>query len=452
MNDKPEFWRRRGRLVGLLSEAAELEHALCCAYLFAAFSMKTHVDEGRITHHQIESVRRWKGSLLFVARQEMEHLAIAANLLTAVGELPYLRRPRFPTGKRFYPAQLALGLHSFSAATVGHFLLFELPAPARDGRELPQVAELRCWLAASPLREDRELAQRMARQRESGVRTIGEIYAEIDQTVQDLGVQDPHALLLGPEHAQVGNEMFAPPGAGPREMYGVSVVKVLSVQDAREAIQKIRHEGEGAPDPNTPMGGHFARFAAIYRELSQLRRDDPRFVPGRRVVRNPVPWSELAVPGSTPVRHPFTIGTMLACDLAYEILMRMLLRFFAQVAPDDADVRPLQEAAFFPMMTAVMRPLGEVLTLLPAHAGGAGSWRAGAAFLSPRRIDFLPHSSAAWRVLHGQLLDLQGRLMELAESNQAPARVRPRLQMAYENVWRIAHNFALAYTSLEQRS
>ena len=36
----------RRRLVALLTEAAELEHALMCQYLYAALSMKRRVEEG----------------------------------------------------------------------------------------------------------------------------------------------------------------------------------------------------------------------------------------------------------------------------------------------------------------------------------------------------------------------------------------------------------------------
>jgi hypothetical protein len=36
----------RDELIYLLTEAAELEHSLCCQYLFAALSLKRDVSEG----------------------------------------------------------------------------------------------------------------------------------------------------------------------------------------------------------------------------------------------------------------------------------------------------------------------------------------------------------------------------------------------------------------------
>ena len=90
---------RRRRLVALLTEAAELEHALMCQYLYAAFSMKRHVSEG-VTWAQLELMRRWEASIMLIARQEMEHLGLVCNLLTAIGEAPWLTRPNLPLSPR----------------------------------------------------------------------------------------------------------------------------------------------------------------------------------------------------------------------------------------------------------------------------------------------------------------------------------------------------------------
>ena len=92
----------RRRLVALLTEAAELEHALMCQYLYAAFSMKRQVDEG-VTWQQLELMRRWEASIMLIARQEMEHLGLVCNLLTAIGEAPWLTRPNLPLEAQALP-------------------------------------------------------------------------------------------------------------------------------------------------------------------------------------------------------------------------------------------------------------------------------------------------------------------------------------------------------------
>src|SRR5947209_7799002 len=100
-----EWLEKRLFLAEVLCEAAELEHALACKYLFAAFSLKKEESEwdGDVTCQQLELIRGWETSLLLIARQEMEHLALVCNLLTAIGEAPYLRRPNFPVSGRHYP-------------------------------------------------------------------------------------------------------------------------------------------------------------------------------------------------------------------------------------------------------------------------------------------------------------------------------------------------------------
>ncbi|MCL2393193.1 MAG: ferritin-like protein, partial [Acidimicrobiaceae bacterium] len=72
----------REALIYMICEAAELEHGLMCEYLFAAFSLKDQVDEG-VNEDQLAAVQRWRSTILGVAGQEMLHLALTANMLTA---------------------------------------------------------------------------------------------------------------------------------------------------------------------------------------------------------------------------------------------------------------------------------------------------------------------------------------------------------------------------------
>ena len=51
-----DFLRKRARLVELLGHGAELEHALCCKYLYAAFAFKDGSDT--LTPRQREVLAR----------------------------------------------------------------------------------------------------------------------------------------------------------------------------------------------------------------------------------------------------------------------------------------------------------------------------------------------------------------------------------------------------------
>lgn len=57
-----------------------------------------------------------------LAVQEMLHLALASNLLTAVGASPHFRRPNFPQRSKYYPPslQLPVTLRPFDERTRDH--------------------------------------------------------------------------------------------------------------------------------------------------------------------------------------------------------------------------------------------------------------------------------------------------------------------------------------------
>ena len=82
----------REELVYLLGQACEIEHGLMCEYLYAQFSLKRGLDEG-LTEGQLARVQAWEAALISVIKQEMLHLALATNILTAIGAAPHLSGP-----------------------------------------------------------------------------------------------------------------------------------------------------------------------------------------------------------------------------------------------------------------------------------------------------------------------------------------------------------------------
>ena len=82
-------------LVLVLKEASELEHMLMCQYLFAAYSIKRSAQEG-LSEVEVERARRFESRITLVARQEMEHLGLVLNMMSAIGAEPYIGRPEFP--------------------------------------------------------------------------------------------------------------------------------------------------------------------------------------------------------------------------------------------------------------------------------------------------------------------------------------------------------------------
>ena len=73
-------------------------------YLFAAVSLKQSVGEG-LTPEALVAVGRWRATLLEISAQEMLHLALVQNLLTAVGAAPRFARPELPDDRLRLPGR-----------------------------------------------------------------------------------------------------------------------------------------------------------------------------------------------------------------------------------------------------------------------------------------------------------------------------------------------------------
>src|SRR5688572_11294059 len=101
--EKPFVIEQREALIYMLCQAAELEHGIMCQYLFAAFSLKQSTDEV-LTAEELEAVSRWHHAVAHVATEEMLHLALVQNVLSAIGAAPHLTRPNPPAPAHHYPA------------------------------------------------------------------------------------------------------------------------------------------------------------------------------------------------------------------------------------------------------------------------------------------------------------------------------------------------------------
>jgi hypothetical protein len=398
----------RRRLVSLLTEAAELEHALMCQYLYAAFSMKRHPDEG-VTWQQLELMRRWEASIMLIARQEMEHLGLVCNLLTAIGEAPWLTRPNLPLSPRHYDLEVESKLERLTEETLVRFALFEIPETLTEAEQAALGANVE--------------AERY--------QTIGRLYEEIAQLFRLLGED----LFIGPPGAELATTDVIPvPLRGislptTARIYDVELQPVDSLADALTVVEQIVTEGEGSP--GSTAESHFTRVLTILEEFRAERAKDPAFEPARPVTAHPDPHQ---------IHDVRTRRVSEFFDDAYAALLLLLMRFFAHSDERSADLTGLQRAAFFPMMTTVIRPLGELLTLLPAGKGRT----AGPAFRFTRNITLIPHREAAWTVIQLELDALTATAEELSEDQGYPDEVRNRLNLMHENLARIALDFGLA--------
>jgi len=399
----------RQRLADMLAEAAELEHGLLCQYLYAWFSMKRAPEEG-VSWQQLELMRQWGASLLLVARQEMEHLGLVCNLLTSIGEAPTLRRPDFPLSPRYYDLGIPCLLEPFGLPALERFIGFEAPQTP-GGADLTRLGRTGLTLATT---------------------SIAALYDEIRSLFQTLDRPD---LFVGPPGAQFTTPTIIPvPIRGVQTpnhpIYDVFLTAVTNLTSALAVIDQIVLEGEGTPGGS--QTSHFARFCTMYEQLRQQLDADPGFQPARPVVADPCATEAVSVAPSLAVCELF--------DGAYTATLLLLYRFFAHTDESQAELLALQQAAFFPMMTGVLRPLGELCTLLPAQP--VGPQTAAPAFTYQRSVGLLPHKLAAWRVMLDGLQSLAVTSGQLAADTQSyPPAVCARLALVHENLVRIASDF-----------
>ena len=146
--EAPFVIEHREALIYMLCQAAELEHGIMCQYLYAAFSLKQSQDEG-LTADEQKAVQRWRKQISHVATQEMLHLSLVQNLLSAIGGAPHLSRPNFPHPASHYPAGVHLALMPFGDQTLRHFMFLERP----EGMDLKDADGMAAFGRARPAME-----------------------------------------------------------------------------------------------------------------------------------------------------------------------------------------------------------------------------------------------------------------------------------------------------------
>jgi Ferritin-like len=399
----------RAELIYLLSQAAELEHALCCQYLFAAFSLKRDVSEG-LTWEQMSRVNDWGQTLYMIARQEMEHLGLVSNLLTAIGSSPNLERPNFPQGPKYFPIRSSL--ERFSEDAVKRFICFERPdqiGPVDDPCvPLAEIVPVPVPAGLSPYPVP--------------VTSIGELYALIKWGFENLP-QDDNNFFIGPVRAQVGGGVFglnfARVGAT-GGVYDVTLFPVTDRHSALNAINLIIQQGEGLADKDDEFT-HYQRFRLMLADLQKLKQADPAFDPARDVVSNPHLYRHEDSSGGHRISNPNTREVMDVFNAVYETLLLILLRFYAHTNETAEELLALIYT-MFPLMTMVIRPLSEVLTGMPAGSDH-GQRLAGPSFEISGPIQLLPHKHSAWVYLDERLHEITQRCYQLGSQPGMPARL-----------------------------
>ena len=398
----------REALIYTLGKGAELEHLIMLQYLFAAFSLKTKESEG-LSPEQLKAIQGWRKTLLAISGQEMLHLALVQNLLTAVGAAPRLTRPNFPMPAYSYPAGVRIELLPFGEAALRHFAFLERP----EGMAVDDAEGFAAIGQAVALPHDPH-DQIVPQLQEFD--TIGQLYRSIQAGLEHLTARlGPERLFIGPANAQATEEHFHWP----------ELVAVTDLASARLAIDTIVEQGEGAR--GEWRDAHFGRLLGILDEYMALRQADPSFEPARRVVAaNVRPQATgVVVPLIT---DPGTTRCMDLLNVAYEVLLQLLSRYFAHTDESPEQLAVLADVAVG-LMYGAIKPLGSVVTTLPIGPDMPGV-SAGPGFELFYQVDYLlPHREAAWVLMEERLRDAAAFAVRCGE-RCTPALMEPLARVA----------------------
>jgi hypothetical protein len=403
--DRPLVIEHRQSLIYMLCSAAELEHALMCEYLFAAFTLKRSVDEG-LTEDQLADVERWRAAILMVAKQEMLHLAINCNLVSSLGASPHLSRPNLPQPAKHYPPGVILTLLPFGEQALRHFIYLERP----EGMDFDDAEGLAAFDGAAPVMGPDEIAPHLQE-----FATVGHLYRSIEAGFRHLGEKlGEDNLFLVPAAGQVSGDLFGWPQLEP----------ITSVDAAVRAIETIVEQGEG------PRGdwrnAHFGRFLNVLDEYLGMKEANPGLEVARPVlpvlVRPPESGEDADL-----ITDPHTAGIADLSNVAYEVLLQLLYRLLCHVDESDDQMNILSQVAV-KLMFDVIEPIGELLTTLPVGPEHPDR-TAGPSFELFYQPDYLlPHRDAAWRIIAEHLADAgtlarqqadgQPRLLSIADAFQ----------------------------------
>ncbi len=371
----------REELVYLLGEACELEHGLLCEYLYAQFSLKRSVDEG-LTVEQLARVQAWELTLIDVIKQEMLHLALATNILSALGAAPHFERPNFPILSRWYPPDVQIALVPFGERALRHFMFLERPEgmPLQDAEGFSALGKIRPLTVEDP--------QITAAPEEW--HTVGHLYRGIDAGLAHLvNRYGEAAVFIGPPKAQATTQVFEWP----------ELTAVTDLASASAAIEIIVEQGEGAR--GDWVKSHFGKFVGILEDYLAEQALDPTFEPARPVL--PVFLREPPDIGQvTLIEDPLTRRVADLFNAVYEVVLQVQSRYFVHHGETPEELETLAKTAKH-LMNWVMRKLGPVLTALPVGPEFPGR-TAGPAFEIVRPAFFiLPHREAAWKILYERL-------------------------------------------------
>ena len=360
----------REQLFHDLYEAAELEHNLMCTYLYAAFSLKSGVEDG-LSDEEAAAVSRWRRTIIDVAIDEMGHLTAVWNITSALGASPPFGRDNFPLSPGRLPAGIVVKLAPFCAEVLQHFIFLERPTGSRepDGKGFEPELQFRRGVATArvtPMPRDYD--------------TVGEFYFCLETNLQAF------VDRLGESSAFCGDPLLQLSG---NEVDLRGAEPVICVKTALAALKSIVEQGEGAPKDST--NSHFQRFMTIRDEHAKLKAKNSQFEPAFPAAWNPLLRRPVRPEGRKWIENEDAAETVDLANACYALMIRFLAYSYALPSghPEKALAVDLGTG-----LMKVMTQYAECAVRLPIGPSNPGC-NAGMSFSALRDASALPPGPSA---------------------------------------------------------
>lgn len=357
-----------------------------------------------IREAQVEKIRRWEANILMVSREEMTHLCYDMNLLAILGKDPYMYRPNFPVPATAFPLGKPVNLMPFSPVALEIFRYWEKPdhLPVKDPLLADGIPEGLKDLFTIPHKDPDQFNHPETHQeamdflkkffsKSLDQNTLAKIHDPLTSGTHFDSIEQLYTfirafLLIGLKYKVFEGQNME---RIVDEHYGFNInlnPLVLGQFEAyvEEAIEQIIEEGEGVWGIPPALGSHFWVFQTVIDAMSRESKESGlSFEPALPVVWNPTcaTLKDRHLINSIPnmpsnatyqVTNVVAIQAMQLFNEAYTTMIKMLSGFFGHYEIDQTTgIRPPQvnayfQTAFYPFMTNVIRPLGEMICRLPA--------------------------------------------------------------------------------------
>jgi len=419
---KPANYSWRRYLIELLHVGASLEHALMVEYLYAAYTLQV---EG--AHRDV--IKAWQTSLLMMAKEEMGHLLTVQNILSLLGESPYLQRKNYPWDAEFYP--FVFTLEPLSRLSVARYAFAEMPPDWLDDKDHDRRTLKRQLAAVLQNRFGNKAGDPITHH-------VGTLYALIIDILNnpewipdsefDAASYDYQAAWDDWGRGYVLPETPTDDDEDTKDTKVVMadanvIIERFATRDAAiAALKRIATQGEAPQSHRKRRKGvplsHFERFLAMFKQYQRICSETGQtgWTPTRNMPTNPTTAAGNGIRARIKDDYAHEWAGMF--NLRYEMLLTYLSHSF-RLGRHERLRGVVMNKVFGEMYN--LKTIAGILTGLPLGARGK---QAGPPFEMPKRL--LPAGTAPWQRHKELLQQSRHRAAKLKASRSKTASVEHR--------------------------